>query len=187
MSDLSLSNDRMPGDATPRAVLLGVAGAGKTTAGRMAADLLGVPLIEVDDLVEQATHQSVADLVVMQDSRLPDLLTEATLRALRPGGEAEGAIVTLGASVPTYPQVPPAIQGARAHGTVVIELAADLGTIASRNGLNAPRSLALGQPRRLLARMAAELEAAYGPLVDQRIDTTHMSPDEVARAIVAAV
>ncbi len=171
----------------PVLVLLGVAGAGKTTVGHLVADTLGVPLVETDDLVGRETGLSVAQLVVSQDPRLDQLLRDAALRALAPSGVGAHAVVTLGASQPRDPAVADALRSARAQGTRVVELVVDAAEISRREGLNAPRSVALGAPRALLARMVRDLRAVYEPLVDVSVDTVAVAPATVAGQVLAAL
>lgn len=173
--------------APPALVLLGVAGAGKTTVGRLVADGLGVPLVETDDLVARATGLSVSQLVVSRDPRLDDLQRDAALRALAPAGAGAGAVVTLGASLPADPRVADALGAARTQGARVVELVVDTAEISRREGLNAPRSVGLGAPRALLARMVRELRSVYAPLVDVSVDTVGVAPTAVAGQVLAAL
>lgn len=173
--------------APPVLVLLGVAGAGKTTVGRLVADSLGVPLVETDDLVSHTTGLSVAQLVVSQDPRLKQLQRDAALRALAPAGIGAGGVVTLGASLPTDPPVADALRAARTQGTRVVELVVDTAEISRREGLNAPRSVGLGAPRALLARMVRDLRATYEPFVDVSVDTVGVAPATLAEQVLAAL
>lgn len=171
----------------PLLVLLGVSGAGKTTVGRLVADRLGVNLLETDDLVAEQTDLSIAQLVVSQDPRLPGAQRRAALVALAPGGRGSAAVVTLGASLPEDPDVQRALTAARSGGTRVVELVADTAEIARREGLNAPRSVALGAPRALLTQMIRRLRAAYAPFIDVSVDTPGVGPDTLAERVVAAL
>lgn len=173
--------------APPALVLLGVAGAGKSTVGRLVADSLGVALVETDDLVSHESGLSVAQLVVSQDPRLGDLQRRAGLAALAPGGVAAGAVVTLGASLPGDAEVAQALAAARALGSRVVELVVDTAEISRREGLNAPRSVALGAPRALLTRMVRELRGVYAPFVDVSVDTVGVAPATLAGQVLAAL
>jgi shikimate kinase len=68
-----------------------------------------------------------------------------------------------------------------------VELVADTGEIARREGLNAPRSVALGAPRAMLARMARELREVYREFADVSVDTGGVAPEEVRDRVLAAL
>ena len=102
-------------------VLIGVPGSGKTKVGRLLAQTTGLPLLEVDDAVEERLGAHMRTLVVARDPRLAQASRDEALRLL---GCDEG-IVTLGASQPLDPATASAIHEARARGAVVVELAAD--------------------------------------------------------------
>jgi len=186
-TDTARSRPLDPAIRGPRVVLLGVSGAGKSTVGRLVADRLGVDLVETDDLVAEQTNLSVGQLVVSQDPRLPGAQRRAALVALAPGGRGSGAVVTLGASLPQDPEVARALAAARIAGTRVVELVADTAEIARREGLNAPRSVALGAPRALLTQMIRRLRDVYAPLTDVSVETPGVGPDTLAERVVAAL
>lgn len=175
------------GSGAPALVLLGVAGSGKSTIGRILADRLGVALVETDDLIAAGTGLSVGALVVSRDPRLPDLQRRAALDALAPGGVAAGGVVTLGASLPTDPEVAVALDVAREGGARIVELVVDTAELARREGLNAPRSVALGAPRAMLTRMIRSLRATYVRFADTSIDTVGVAPATVAGEILAGM
>lgn len=176
------------GDAAPPAVVLvGVTGSGKSTVGRLLADALGVPLVETDALVARETGLSVGQLVVSQDPRLSDAQRRAALVALAPGGQGSGGVVTLGASLPSDPVVASALRVARSRGARVVELVVDTSEIVRREGLNAPRSVALGAPRAMLTHMTRQLRAVYAPLVDVSLDTVGVAPATLAGAVLASL
>lgn len=163
----------------PALVLLGVSGAGKSTVGRLLSEMLDRPLCEADDYVMSESGMSVAELVIAGDPRLDALRRQAAARVL----SACGAIVTLGASQIEDPDTLCRIQQAKSQGTRVVELRADIADIARREGMNRPRSLALGAPRAMLARMIRTLEEHYAHVADSSVDTSGVTPHEVASLI----
>lgn len=175
------------GARPPALVLIGVAGSGKSTIGRLVADRLGVALVETDDLIAAGTGLSVGALVVSRDPRLPDLQRRAALDALAPGGIGAGGVVTLGASLPTDPEVAVALDVAHEGGARVVELVVDTAELARREGLNAPRSVALGAPRAMLTRMIRSLRATYAHFADESIDTARVAPATVAGQVLAGM
>ena len=171
----------------PALILLGVAGAGKTTVGRLLADRLGVELVETDDLVAEATNLSIAELVISQDPRLPVVQRRAALAALAPGGRARGAVVTLGASVPMDAEVAEALRKSRAMGSRVIELVADTAEIARRGGVNAPRGGGVGAPRAMLTMMIRQLRQVYAEFADESVATVSVAPATLAEQIAGSL
>ncbi len=171
----------------PLVVLVGVSGAGKTTIGRLVADRLGVGLVETDDLVARETGLSVGQLIISGDPRLPDLQTRGALEALSVGGPGTDGVVTLGASLPAQDKIARAIEVARSSGALVVELVADTAEIARREGLNAPRSVALGAPRAMLTTMIRSLREVYARVADLSVDTVGVAPAVVADRVFTAM
>ena len=163
-------------------VLVGVPGSGKTTVGRVLAQTTGLPLLEVDDAVEERLGAPMRTLVVARDPRLAQAQRDEALRML---GRDEG-IVTLGASQPLDPATASAINEARARGAVVVELAADLSAVSRRENLGAPRSVGLGAPRAVLTRLMNEARVAYAAVADTTVDTSALTPHEVAEFVARA-
>lgn len=163
----------------PALVLLGVSGAGKTTIGRLLAELLDAPLAEADDRVEAAAGASVADLVIALDPRLPDLRRSAAAEVLA----QDGAIATLSPSQIEDPDTAARLRAAKEAGARVVELVADTAEVARREGLNRPRSVGLGAPRALLATMIRSLHEKYADVADSSVETGGRDPREIAEEI----
>ena len=56
--------------------------------------------------------------------------------------------------------------------------------LAVRNGLNAPRSIALGTPNATFAALKKRREEELRPLAAVEIDTSEATPEESAAAII---
>ncbi len=64
-------------------VLIGIRGAGKSTVGSLAAQRLGLAFVDIDQLVEQRTGQSVAEIFVNQGEANFRRLESEALASLR--------------------------------------------------------------------------------------------------------
>ncbi len=58
-----LQSDRADGVRTGRICLMGLRGAGKTTLGKMAAEALGIPFVELSSLIEDETGMPLAEVL----------------------------------------------------------------------------------------------------------------------------
>ena len=154
-------------------VLIGVTGSGKTTVGRLLAQRYHLPLRETDDAVEERLGASMRTLVVGRDPHLAITAREEAERLLR----LDEGIVTLGAS---------AIHDARTRGAVVVELSADLSAVSRRENLGVPRSVGLGAPRAVLTQLMRQARVAYEAVADTTVDTSVLTPQEVADEVVRA-
>ena len=163
-------------------VLIGVTGSGKTTVGRLLAQACSLPLYEVDDAVEARLGASMRSLVVGRDPRVADTARNEAARFL---GLDEG-IVTLGASQPLDPATASAIANARKRGATVVELSADLSAVSRREGLGVPRSVGLGAPRAVLTQLMNQARDAYVRVADTTVDTSALTPREVAEFVARA-
>jgi shikimate kinase len=164
---------------SPKAVLIGLPGTGKTTTGRRLAKILAVPFADSDELVEAAAGRTVADFFAESG--------EAAFRA------AESAAVT--AALAEFPGVLALGGGALGNadtraaladaGVPVVLLRAALGALAARVGDGASRPLLSADPRGRLAALAAERAPTYEEVATFAVETDHNSPAHVAAAIAA--
>jgi XRE family transcriptional regulator, aerobic/anaerobic benzoate catabolism transcriptional regulator len=83
-------------------VLLGLRGAGKSSLGPALAARLGVPFVELDQLVEQAAGMTLASVFELQGEAFYRRLERDTLR--RHLSETSGAVIAAGGSIVTDPE-----------------------------------------------------------------------------------
>ena len=168
-----------PSPVSPRIVLVGVPGCGKTTVGMLLSERLGVGFRDTDRDVEQAESKSVSDIFI--DSGEPAfraLEREAVSAAL---SEHDGVLALGGGAV--LDQSTRALL--RDHVTVWLQVGAAAG--AHRVGLDVPRPVLLGNVRGRLAALVAERTPLYVEVAQLTVDTDNRTPAEVADAILAGL
>ena len=160
-------------------VLTGFMGTGKSSAGRMLADRLGRPFVDVDAEIEARSGWTVREVF--------DERGEAAFRALegemcREVGGRTGAVIATGGGALVNPANRAAME---ADGTIVC-LTCDVDEILRRLDGMTDRPLLDGASEERRSRIEALLAAradAYATL-PHHVDTTRRSPGEVADAIL---
>lgn len=164
---------------TPRLVLVGPPGAGKTTVGELVADRLGVPFGDTDAEIVARAGKPVSEIFVDDG--------EEAFRALERQVVADGlagfdGVLVLGAGA-----VLAAETRALLAGHPVVFLAAGVPASAKRIGLNRDRPLLLGNPRQQLRDLLEARLPLYREVATVTVDTDDLTPGEVAAAVLAAV
>ena len=157
--------------------LTGFMGSGKTTVGRILADALGCPFLDLDDLIVKKAGKSIPDIFA-QDGEPAFRQLEA--RLLRQTVEKYGestAVLSLGGGAILAPASAMLVH----EKTVCIYLRATLDTLLSRlEGETAGRPLADAS----LAERLAAREPLYEKTAHVTIDTDGLSPEEVSDEII---
>lgn len=168
-------------------MLLGAPGAGVTSVGAVLAGRLGVDLTDLAGAVARrlGVDEALA-LVSVGEERYRAVEQEEALAALgdlrsRPG------VVALGSGCLTDPQVREALEAARAAGGLVVAMTAPVRVLATRNGLDAPRSVALGTVRHEFGLMAAERERLCQGLAGLTVDTATTTAQDTAATVLEAL
>ena len=157
--------------------LCGFMGSGKTTVGKVLADFLGCPFLDLDDLVVKKAGKTIPDIFA-EDGEPAFRQLEAQVLRKTVEKYAEGtAVLALGGGAVMTPA-----SAALLHGkTDCIYLRATLETLLNRlEGETAGRPLADGA----LAARLAEREPVYEETAHVTVDTDGLSPEEVADEIV---
>ena len=157
--------------------LTGFMGSGKTTVGKVLADFLGCPFMDLDDLVVKKAGKSIPDIFA-QDGEPAFRELEARLLRQTVAKYAEStAVLALGGGA----VLAPASAALLHEKTVCIYLRATLDTLLARlAGETAGRPLADSS----LADRLASREPIYEKTAHVIIDTDGLSPDEVADEII---
>ncbi|MDU0347988.1 shikimate kinase [Actinomyces sp. MRS3W] len=163
-------------------VLIGAPGAGCSSVGRALAQTAGAPLVDVGEAVARqlGTSPELA-LVAVPEERYREV--EAAVAMGMIGQARDGAVVALGSGCLSDAAVRTALESAAADGVRIVHLTASARRLATRNGLDAPRSVALGNVHQTFTRMLQEREAACRQVTDDVVDTTDTTPTQAAALI----
>ena len=162
----------------PGIVLIGFMGAGKSSTGRALARKTGLPCLDTDEIVSAKFGMSVTEIFTrLGEEEFRNAETEA-LRQL--AGTVSGIIVTGGGIVLR----PENVRMLRELGTVV-SLEADPETLFSRISKRATRPLLRTEnPRATVVELLRVRDPLYRAAADVRLDTSRLTHDEAADAIL---
>ena len=157
--------------------LTGFMGSGKTTVGKVLADFLGCPFMDLDDLVVKKAGKSIPDIFAQDGEPAFRQLEAQVLRKTVEKYAESTAVLALGGGA----ILAPASAALLHEKTVCIYLRASLDTLLQRlSGETAGRPLA----DEAMASRLAEREPIYEETAHVTIDTDGLSPDEVADEII---
>lgn len=164
---------------SPRVVLIGAMGAGKTTVGGLLAEAWGVGFRDTDHDVETATGRVISDIFVEDGERFfRDLERAAVATALL---EHTGVLALGGGAV-----MDPATQKLLEDHTVVY-LEVGLADAAQRVGLGVSRPMLLGNVRGRVKQLLDERAPTYQRLATLTVNTDGRSAEAIARDIREAI
>ena len=157
--------------------LTGFMGSGKTTVGKVLADCLGCPFMDLDDLVVKKAGKSIPDIFAQDGEPAFRQLEAQVLRKTVDKYAESTAVLALGGGA----VLAPASAALLHEKTVCIYLRATLDTLLARlEGETAGHPLADAS----LADRLASREPIYEETAHVIIDTDGLSPDEVADEII---
>jgi shikimate kinase len=163
---------------TPKAVLVGLPGSGKSTIGRRLAKALGVSFLDTDVAIEQQAGRTIADIFATDGEQEFRRIEEGVVRAAL--AEHDG-VVSLGGGAVTSPGVCEALAG---HTVIYLEINAAEGV--RRTSGNTVRPLLAGPDRAAKYRDLMEERAPlYRRVATIRVDTNRRNPGTVVRYIVS--
>ena len=160
---------------SPRVILVGAPGCGKTTVGLLLADRLGVPFRDTDADVEALTGKSISELFVEKgEEYFRDLESEAVRAAI----SSHDGVLSLGGGAVMRAETRDALRGRH-----VVYLEVDAAEAARRVGLNTARPLLLGNVRGQLSNLLQQRRAVYESVATVTVNTVGRPADEVADTI----
>lgn len=169
---------------SPRVVLCGPMGSGKSAAGRRIAAALDLPLRDTDLEIERVAGATIPEIFESQ--------TEAGFRALERDVVVDSlagfdGVLALGGGAVTHPDARAALSDYRTRGGVVIFLDVSAHVAAQRIGSDQNRPLLHGPgetPRQRWARIMGERRGWYLEVSSHTVVTDRRTPAAVAREIL---
>ena len=159
-------------------VLIGFMGAGKSSAGKLLARKTGLPLFDTDEIVSTRFGLPVTEIFVQFGE---EEFRNAETEALRQLSSDAPAIVVTGGGIVLRPEN---VKKLRELGRVV-SLEADEETLFRRISRRATRPLLQTEnPRATLVELLKVRDPLYRRAADIRLDTSRLTHDEVADAIL---
>ena len=164
---------------TPRVVLVGPMGAGKTTVAGLLATAWGTTARDTDADIEARDGREISDIFVESgEAAFRALEVEAVATAL---AEHDG-VLALGGGAVLDPATRELLAGHR-----VVFLRVGLADAVKRVGLGTSRPLLLGNVRSRIKALLDERTPIYEGVSSETVDTDGRTPEEVADEILRRV
>lgn len=161
--------------------LTGMPGSGKTTVGRIVADALGCPFMDLDALIEKKAGKAIPDIFAADGEAGFRKLEGQLLKQTVAKYAQSDAVLALGGGSVTLPGAQALLQ----EKTLCIYLRASLATLEARLQGTGGRPL-LAEPGSL-QRLLAEREPLYEAAAHVTLDTDGASPETLADEIIISV
>jgi len=160
---------------SPRVVLVGPMGAGKTTVAGILAETWSVAVRDTDQDVEAAEGRAISDIFVDSgEAEFRRLEREAVAAALA----GHDGVLALGGGAVLDAETRALLAGHR-----VVFLRVGISDAAQRVGLGVARPLLLGNVRGRVKQLIEERTPVYEGLATYVVDTDGLSPEQVAAAV----
>jgi shikimate kinase len=168
-----------PDERRVRVVLIGPPGAGKSTVGRRLARALDVALLDTDEEIERREGRAISDIFVDSgEEYFRAVEHDVVVESLR----THDGVLALGGGAVLHPGTEEALRG-----VPVVFLDVSMAKALPRVGLAGARPLLVDSPR---ARWKALMDArrgTYTRIATRTVNTDGLTPDEVAREILAGL
>lgn len=162
-------------------VLIGFMGAGKSSTGKALARKTGLPCLDTDEIVSTRLGLSVTEIFTRLGE---EEFRNAETEALRQLAETVSAIIVTGGGIVLRPEN---VRMLRRLGTVV-SLEADAETLFGRISKRATRPLLRTEnPRATIVELLRVRDPLYRAAADLRVDTSRLTHNEVADAILKRI
>lgn len=165
-------------DRGPTLWLVGMMGSGKTSVGRLVADRLGLPFLDLDDDVATRTGRTIGEVFADEgEEGFRRYETEALERA-----SGTAAVVATGGGAVLRPGN---VELMRGHGFVVW-LRAEASVLVARVGAGEGRPLLVDGPADAIHRLASQRAETYRAAAHVVVDTDGRDPETIATEVIGA-
>ncbi len=154
-------------------------GAGKSSVGRALALRTGLPVFETDEMTSARAGLTIPQIFAQLGEEHFRRLETETLAGI---SDLSAKIVVTGGGIVLRAEN---VARLRALGRVVYLTAEDDALFARSTESDARPLLQTNDPRATFAELLTTREPLYRAAADLVIDTTHLSPEEVAEAVLA--
>jgi shikimate kinase len=164
---------------SPRVVVIGPPGSGKTTVGTLVADRLGVGFRDTDADIEADAGAPIPEIFVEHgEPHFRKLERAAVVAAL----ESHDGVLALGGGAVLDPDT-----RADLARQLVVLLDVSLSDAVKREGLGAARPLLMGNVRGRLKQLMEERRPIYEQVATVTVSTDGRTPDEVADEVLKVI
>lgn len=164
---------------TPRVVLVGPPGAGKSTVGKLLAEHFSTEFKDTDSEIEKVAGMPVADIFVEHgETHFRALEREAVARSLT---EYDGVLALGGGAI----MDDETRNSLRDHTVVYLDV--ELSDATKRVGFNRDRPLLLGNPRAQLHALMEARRPLYEEVASISVSTSGKTPADVVAEIEKAL
>lgn len=162
---------------SPRVILIGPPGAGKTTVGKALAKKLLCNFADTDRLIEGKAGRKISEIFVESGEQVfRNLESEVLKESLN---DFDG-VLALGGGAPISTENQALIDSSN---STVVFLEVSISQAANRVGFNRERPLLLVNPRQQWQELMNARRPIYEKLADFKISTDSVKPQEVAEQI----
>ena len=165
---------------TPRIILIGPMGSGKSTVGVSLAAHLGLPARDTDLMIVEQTGRQISDIFIEDGEDEFRVLEKIILRSAL---LEDGAVLSLGGGACLSFDAQSAL---RASGSFIVYLKISLAQVASRVGFNRDRPLLFGSPRAQWQSLMNERAPIYESIASYTVDVDGRSIEEITQEISIA-
>jgi shikimate kinase len=165
---------------TPRIILIGPMGSGKSTVGVSLAAHLGLPARDTDLMIVEQTGRQISDIFIEDGEDEFRVLEKIILRSAL---LEDGAVLSLGGGACLSLDAQSAL---RASGSFIVYLKISLAQVASRVGFNRDRPLLIGSPRAQWQSLMNERAPIYESIASYTVDVDGKSIEEITQEISIA-